>query len=159
MANWEKLIQNFFAHSDPDESFARIALAGCDASAITKSESEIGTSLPEELRNFYQHANGIGLGDVPTDSPRFIPPVESLPDFVNSARSSFSETHPKHAARYIPFIEWENGDSTGYFLNDDETLFDYLLIFSHEHYDYNDEQDINEFLTPFAESLQELLSR
>ena len=83
MANWEKLIQNFFAHSDPDESFARIAPAGCDASAITKSESEIGTSLPEELRIFYRHANGIGLGDASTDLPRFIPPVESLPDFVN----------------------------------------------------------------------------
>ena len=159
MANWNALIENFFAKTDPENSSVRIAPNGCSETLMLNSESKIGLSLPQELREFYRHCNGIGLGDAPADLPQFIPSIEALPQFIDYARSSFSGTHPEYASRYIPFIDWGNGDSSGFLLNADGTLHDYIFVFSHEHYDYDDKQEIDEFLTPFAESLEELLGR
>ena len=159
MADWSKIIQNFFTNSDPENAFSRISPDGCDESDIATCEAAIGFTLPDELRTFYLHSNGLGLQDNATDAPRFIPNIQSLPNYINQCRTSFDDTHADYAKRYLPFIDWENGDSSGFIFNKDGTLFECVVMFSHEHYAYDNKQDINEFLIPFAESLEELLSR
>ena len=159
MADWKSVIQNFFDNSDADNSFARVSPAGCPKTAISKCETQTGLILPDELRKFYQHSNGMGLEENESDDPRFIPKIESLPEYIDQCRAAFNETHSDYAERYVPFVDWENGDSSGYIYNSDGTLFECIVMFSHEHYEYDEKQDINEFLIPFAESLEELLSR
>lgn len=159
MTDWKALIENFFANSDPEGTFARLTPPGCDDKAIDHAESEIGLQFPPELREFYQHYDGIGLGDETIDIPRFIPSIAILPQFVADARSSISSTHQDIATRYLPFIDWGNGDSSGYLYNQDGSLFEFVVVFSHEHYNAVCDQDVGEFLMPFAESLSEMLGQ
>ena len=109
--------------------------------------------LPTELRDFYSYSNGLALEDDRTKEPRFLRQIQILPAYVKFARESFAETHQKYARRYLPFIDWENGDSSGYLLDATGAYRPEIFIFLHEHYEYIEEQDINEFLQPFAESL------
>ncbi|MEM9410636.1 MAG: SMI1/KNR4 family protein [Planctomycetota bacterium] len=157
MANWPHIIKSFFDKSDPENSFKRVSPKGCTKSEIATCELAIERELPQELRDFYLYSNGIGLQENESDSPRFIPVIQKLPEYIEICRRSFDETHAEYASRYLPFIDWENGDSSGFIFNSDGTVFDYIVMFSHEQYAYDSGQDINDFLFPFAESLEGLL--
>ena len=159
MTNWPEIIETFFQLSDPEHEFRHIALPGVAKAAIGEVESKLNLSLPQELQDFYLVSNGIGLasGEEP-DEPRFIPSLEKLPAFVKACRASFSETHPIFAERYLPCIDWENGDSTGFLMDREGEYLPQLFTFSHEPYSYDSAQDVNDFLQPSAEGIADLLT-
>lgn len=159
MANWKSLVDKFFRRADPKNSFRHIVKAGASPDAIKATEMQIGISIPDELRSFYRCFNGIGLGwgDEP-DAPRFIRPIEDLPDFVVQARSWFAETHCDLASRFFAFIDWENGDVMGYMRQEDGTFYPFLVTFLHELYRFDATQDADEFIEQGPESLAEFLS-
>ena len=114
--------------------------------------------FPDELCEFYEQFNGIGLTGDDSECPNFVPSVEHLPEFVKSARSAFPKPHKKYADRYLPVVDWENGDTSGYMLDEDGTFVDCLFMFNHESCTHEKTQDVNEFLTPVAENLYTFLS-
>ena len=159
MAEWKSLVDTFFLKSDPNGDFRHIAKPPATADLIAATEAKIGVSIPDDLRSFYLCYNGIGLagGDEP-DTPRLILPVEDLPDFIAQGRSRFSDMHPDLASRFLPFLDWENGDVMGYLFQKDGALYPFLVTFMHEQYSFNSSQDAEDFLEQGPESLAELLT-
>ncbi len=160
MTKWKHLVDGFFLNSDPNAEFRHIANPPASTAEVSETERKIGISLPAELRSFYCAYNGIGLshGDEP-DTPRFIRPVNELPEFITSGRSWFAETHPNVALRFVPFLDWENGDVMGYLFNEDGSLNPFLVTFLHEEYNGTPSQDPDEFLGRGPASLVELFTR
>lgn len=158
MNKWNKAAKHFFEISDPTGAFFHCAKEGNDLETISKIEAKIGVGFPDELRDFYQHFNGLGMSEDESELPRFIPPVEHLPELVKSARSWLSKTHSQLAARYLPVVDWENGDSSGYLLDENGVYLPHFFIFNHELYQDDAEQDGSEFLQPMTSSLLSFLA-
>ena len=151
--NWNDVLSVYLELSGDESTLSEIKLDGATPEQLVECETKIGMKLPTELRDFYSYSNGLALEDDRTKEPRFLRQIQKLPAYVKFARESFAETHQKYARRYLPFIDWENGDSSGYLLDATGAYRPEIFIFLHEHYEYIEEQDINEFLQPFAESL------
>jgi hypothetical protein len=158
--NWKRIVDDFFRMSDPDGEYEHYAPKGATAATIAELESEIGVELPQELRDFYANYNGIGLvtRDEEAPMPLFIRPTTELPGFIRECQSIIRDTHPNHAERYFPFIDWYNGDSSGFMLNAKGQLVDGVFTFSHELYSYDAAQDLNDFIQPHSDSIASLLS-
>lgn len=159
MANWTEIIETFFRLSDPENDFRHVTQPGVSKEAFAEIEATLKTTLPEELKDFYCFSNGMGLlAEDEPDEPRFIPPLERFPAFVAACRASFSETHPIFAERYLPCVNWDNGDATGYLLDKDGKYLPDLFTFLHELYKFDSAQDVNDFLQPSAEGLAVFLT-
>ncbi|QDV23859.1 SMI1/KNR4 family protein [Aureliella helgolandensis] len=159
MAKWNRIVSEFFRMSDPEGKNDHYAPSGASPESIVKVEAELGVEMPHELRDFYSNHDGLGLvsrGETPM--PLFIRPTGQLVDFINQCRSAFRDTHPTYAERYFPFIDWYNGDSSGFILGSDGRFVDMVFTFSHELYCYEAGQDANEFIHAHAETLAELLA-
>lgn len=157
MANWKKATEEFFKHADPDGEYHHFTGNGVTDVAISSVESKIGIEFPPELRNFYKFSNGLGLSSNEQEAPRFIPPIGQLPSFVETARLFFSATHENIALRYLPVIDWANGDTAGYLLEPSGNFFPFIVNFMHEQYEGGESQDANDFLEPVAKNLLEFL--
>ena len=83
MTKWDKAAKHFFEMSDPEGEFFHCAKEGKDLKTISKIEAKIGIAFPDELRDFYQHFDGLGMNEDESELPRFIPPVEHLPAFLH----------------------------------------------------------------------------
>lgn len=158
-SKWQYLVEHFLQMSDPERECDHYAPAGASAESLAKLEAVLGFTLPPELREFYSYYDGLGL--VPRNGstePLFIRPTHEVAEFIRECRSSFSETHPKFAQRYIACVDWYNGDTSGFMKNADGDFMDGIYTFSHELYSYDVEQDINDFLFMQADSLAALLN-
>ena len=158
--NWKRIVDDFFRMSDPDGEYEHYAPSGASAATIVELESEIGVELPQELRDFYANYDGIGLvtRDDEAPMPLFIRQTTELAGFIRQCQSMIRDTHPNHAERYFPFIDWYNGDSSGFMLNASGQLVDGVFTFSHELYSYDAAQDLNDFIQPHSDSIASLLS-
>ena len=78
--------------------------------------------------------------------------------FFASTRSWFGETHPTVAKRFLPFIDWVNGDGMGYLVLDNGTIADGLFCFEHELFEHDEDQDPDEFIVKWNNSIFELLT-
>jgi hypothetical protein len=160
MPNWETIVTKFFAVSDPDGDYDHHAPSGAPADEIETLESKLGISFPSEFHDFYRHFNGIGLVDrqEPDHIPLFLRPIDEIHDYMEQCRSRFKETHPDEARRYFPFVDWWNGDSSGYWFNRDGQIEPYICTFYHELYVYEEGQDVGDFIKPHAQSIADLLT-
>lgn len=158
MRNWKKAVAQFFHNSDPDGEYFHCAPERASTKTISSVVKKLRTDIPDELREFYEQFNGVGLTGDDSESPNFIPPIEQLPDFVKSARSLFPKSHKKYADRYLPVVDWGNGDTSGYMFDEGGTFIDCLFMFNHETCTNEASQDVNEYLTPVAENLYGFLS-
>lgn len=153
------MVGDFFRLSDPEGEYDHYAPTGVSPELIAKLEADIGVELPQELRDFYASHDGLGL--VPRDKttmPLFIRPTHELVDFINQCRSTFRDTHPTYAKLFFPFIDWYNGDSSGYMLGSDGTFVDMMFTFSHELYSHDAGQDVSDFIQPHTQAIAELLT-
>ncbi len=159
MTNWQHIIDHFLRMSDSEGECDHYSPAGASEESLARLESELGISLPSELREFYLHSDGLGL--VPRDGssmPLFVRPTHELVEYMQFCRSSFSGTHPVYAHRYFPCVDWYNGDSSGFMLDSDGRFVEGIYTFSHESYSYDADQDAGEFLIAHADSLAALLN-
>ena len=157
MPNWKQAVDQFFKHSDPEGGFFHCAEDGVGKSKISQFEKKLNIKFPDELREFYSNYNGIGLTNDEEEYPNFIPPLEHLNAFVKSARKSFPKSHKAFANRYLPVVDWENGDTSGYVLGEDGEFVDAFFMFEHELCN-SQTSDVNDFMVPIADSLHAFLS-
>jgi len=159
MADWRRIVEEFFRCSDPDGEFHHEMRPGALAGTIDTVQSELGLQFPDECREFYRHFNGIGLVAAENGDDRlFVKPVEELPKFAQSCRSMFAETHANHASRFFPIIDWGNGDATGYLLDDNGDLLPHLHTVMHELYRYDEDQVADEFIQSTGENFANFLT-
>ena len=151
--DWESVLIKYLELSGDDSTLGELKLEGATTDQIDDCEKRLGLTLPTELCEFYLYSNGLMLEEDKSAEPRFFRQIQKLPEYVDCARSSFSDTHQEYANRYLPFIDWTNGDSCGYMVDSEGQYMTEIFIFLHEHYEYTCKQDINEFLQPFAGSL------
>ncbi|TWU43992.1 SMI1 / KNR4 family protein [Novipirellula aureliae] len=159
MTNWPDLLTRHHAAAQADSGYEPIFGDPASPESIADVESKIGLPLPAELKDLYLRVDGYGLQMEPESmiSPWFIVPTSEISDFVSAHRGTFADTHRSLSDRFIPFIDWANGDSMGYIYDRDGNLIDGLHMFMHELYRYDPEQEPDEFIRSFEGSLADFL--
>ncbi|MEM9412978.1 MAG: SMI1/KNR4 family protein [Planctomycetota bacterium] len=159
MHDWRTIINTHHdkVHVQPgDKLLIRNAATNAD---LDELQDELGFQLPDEFRSLYLQCDGFGLTYEDNDQKWwFCHPIEQIPEFVNQTRKWFEETHPEPAARFFPFIDWANGDGMGYVLDGDGQVIDGLYCFEHENYEFEEDQELEEFVVKWNNTILELLS-
>lgn len=160
MPNWKVLIDNFFAMSDPDCMLRHHAGPGASRDEIAALESQLGVRLPAEFHSFYGCYNGVGVVEPGETDPiaLFFRPVDQIASYAVQCRTWFAGTHPAEEERYLPFIDWANGDSSGYWSASGSELQPTIFTFSHEVYLGEPDQSAEDFILPHFRSIADLLT-
>lgn len=157
MSDWRQDIINHhnLDHQDDPESL----LLGKPATAdeLSALEESVQRSLPEEFHDLYSQYNGYGTRSE-EGSDWFFVPLELLPEHVAGIRHWFQGTHPELAARFVPFVDWGNGDASGYLFSESGELEPGIYMFEHESYLFEEGQDPTDFLYPVDEDLRSFLN-
>lgn len=161
MPNWSQLAKSYLEKSDPDGLFKIVTGPPASAEALGALEAQLGFELPQEFRSLYSVMDGIGHfpDGEPEETIWLFYPTGQIGSLCDRAREWFGETHEDYANRFFPFIDWNNGDSMGYFLDDSGQPMDGLFCLEHELYGHDEAQDVNEFLSCWAESIKEVLTQ
>ncbi|QDV88772.1 SMI1/KNR4 family protein [Planctomycetes bacterium TBK1r] len=148
---WDAIFQQHWEMYDPSFSGNRIRLPGTTNEAIRKVELELGLEFPPEFHDCYLAANGFGIDRL------LLVPVEQIPSFISSSRTWLGADHQHIADRFFPFIDNEYGP-TGYFLEEDGTLSDYMFVAVQERYHNDPRFDPDAFMEPSAQSIGSYLT-
>lgn len=129
-----------------DLSFSgnRVRLPGTTTEAINKVERNLGFEFPPEFHDCYLAANGFDR--------LLLVPVEQIPGFISASRTWLSAGHKHIADRFFPFIDNEYG-ATGYFLEGDGALSDYMSVAVQERYHDDPRFDPDAFMELSAQSI------
>ena len=159
MTDWLELLTRHHSAAQADSGYEPIFGDPASLECLDRLHSKMGLPLPDELKELYQSVDGYGLRVDEKDnlSPWFIVPTSELFDFVSAQRSAFSSTHKSLSERYLPFIDWGNGDSMGYVFGRDGGLVDGLHMFMHELYQYAADQEPDDFFRSFEGSIVDFL--
>ncbi len=157
MTDWKQLVADHYASTYDASEMALKVRAAASTELIVATEKLLAFEFPAELRSFYLTMNGFEL--VPNESPDFrfnlFPPLELIPKFVTAVREVISDSHPDVGARFVPVVDFGNGDAVGYLSGADDPG---LHRFDHETCGYDAKQDWEEFLFPIgARTIQEFL--
>lgn len=157
MQDWTQVIQEHYAVAYDPAEFSMSLNPPATLKQIEDLERSLGFTFPEEWHALYKTTNGLGV--VPKKQPTFVsdlfPSIEHLPAFIATSRDWISPTHPHVALRYIPVLDFVNGDTIGYCTDDESAT---LYLFNHESKGNDPEQDTVDFLYPIAaKTLQQLL--
>lgn len=125
--------------------------------AIEAFEKSVGHTMPEEFHDLYQQFNGYGTAGE-DDVDWFFLPLDLLPEHVAGIREWFRDTHPDIASRFVPFVDWGNGDASGYLFSESGEVEPGIYMFEHESCDFEKEQDWREFLFPVDENLRSFIN-
>ena len=160
MADWEGIVRLHHERAHAGDGFELVTNPGVAEEDLGLMERRLGFQFPAELRGFYSTFNGFGVqsSDSPGSVYWFIRPLEELPEFAETIRHWFQETHPDIAARYFPFVDWANGDGIGYLVDSEGQVLPGLYGFEHESYSFDEEQGAEEFLIEVPISIEEFLN-
>lgn len=149
--HWDAVFLQHWDMYDPLSSGKRVRLPGATREAIHSVELVLGLDFPSEFHDCYLAANGFGIDRL------LLVPVEQIPGFISESRTWLSAGHKHIADRFFPFIDSEYGP-TGYFLEDDGALSDYLVVVVRERYHDDPRFDPDAFMEPSAQSIWEYLT-
>lgn len=160
MPDWTQILNRHHAVAHAEDGYKLATQPGVSGADLDRLSDLLGINLPDEFREFYMTSNGFGVAtdDNPNDACWLFRPLEDLPNFIDSVRSSFSETHPDLASRFFPFIDWDNGDGMGYLTETTDIILPGLFCFEHESYAYSADQDPDEFISVIPVTIEEFLS-
>ncbi|EGF24449.1 SMI1/KNR4 family protein [Rhodopirellula baltica] len=159
MTAWAELLIRHHAAAHADSGCEPLFGDAAPLERLDDLPSKIGLPLPRELRDLYRSVDGYGL-KMDADSmlsPWLIVPTSELADFVSSCRSTIADTHENLSRRFLPFIDWANGDSMGYIYDRNGNLTDGLHMFMHELFRYDADQDPDDFFRSFNGSIADFL--
>ena len=158
MRDWIKLIGEVHAQSHGD-SMELVTQPGARPDILNDLATRLEIEFPDEFVELYSVCNGSGIRSPgASDACWFFRPAEEIIDFTEQLRGWFSKTHGKFASRFVPFIDFMNGDGIGYGLDADRSVIDGLICFEHERYRFDADQDVNEFLVHKPASIADFLN-
>lgn len=159
MTDWLHVLTRHHAVAQADSGYEPIFGDPATQERLDEIQTQIGLPLPAELKDLYRSVDGYGL-QLNRDrmlSLWFIVPTSSLPGFVSAQRCAIASTHKNLSERYLPFIDWANGDSMGYLYDVNGSQMNGLHLFMHELYDHESDQAADEFFRSFEGSIEEFL--
>ncbi|GAA5484833.1 SMI1/KNR4 family protein [Haloferula sargassicola] len=152
MSKWLKGITAFHRLDHADDPDSLVLGEPLSGNAIAELEKVIGFTMPEEFKQFYCEHDGFGtIRGGQTDW--FFLPLAKIPQHAIEVRAWFEGTHPNIARQFVPFIDWGNGDASGYILSDAGDPDAAIFHFEHESYEFEKSQDWHDFLRPFSSSV------
>lgn len=157
MSEWHKRIVVFHKLDNADDPDSLVLGSPASAASIAEFEKSIGYSMPNEFKQLYSEYDGFGTSRE-GETDWFFLPISKLPEHASEIRDWFQETHPELAKRFVPFVDWGNGDASGYVFSETGTLLPGIFIFEHESYEFEDDQDWEEFLIPVDSSIRAFLT-
>lgn len=157
MTDWLQVVNDHFAIAFDSNNWVLIVHPAPSAEQRNRAQEKLGFEFPNEFCSLYASLNGFSIKARKSDDQfSFLKPLEELPEFADSVRSWFRESHPDAASQFIPFIDLANGDAIGYLNRDgaDEMLF----RFDHDALRFEADQAVEDFLYPIgANSIRSLL--
>lgn len=157
MSDWRQDIINHHNLDHEDQPESLFLGEPANAEELRAFEKSVHRRLPEEFHDLYSQYNGYGtVSEHGTDW--FFVPLEMLPEHVSGIRDWFQGTHPELAARFVPFVDWGNGDASGYLFSESGEMEPGIYMFESESYLFEAEQDWTEFLYPVDEDLRSFLN-
>jgi hypothetical protein len=157
MSEWQKNIIAFHKVDNPDDPESLFLGPPASVASIAEFEKAIGYMMPDEFKQLYTEYDGFGTTrDGETDW--FFLPVSKLLEHATEVRDWFQETHPELAKRFVPFVDWGNGDASGYVFSEAGIPLPGIFIFEHESYEFEEDQDWEEFLIPVDSSIRDFLT-
>lgn len=154
--NWKELIMSFCNLGQANGPESLFLGSSVSNAALDTLASDVGFVFPEEFRDLYAIYDGFGI-ELKADTRNSIfMPVSEIPQFAKRMQGWFEETHAKVASRFISFINWNNGNSSGYLFSETGQL-EGIYTLQHDEYNFEEDQDWREFLVPAAESIKDLL--
>jgi len=157
MSKWHKRIVAFHRLDNADNPNSLVLGSPATAATIAEFEKAANYSMPNEFKALYSEFDGFGtLRDGEVDW--FFLPLSKLPEHANGVRSWIQKTHPEIAKRFVPFVDWGNGDASGYVFSESGVPEQGIFIFEHESYEYEEDQDWREFLLPVDTSIVDFLT-
>ena len=159
MQQWRQTISEHHSrvHVQPGDKL--LIRDGSTSDRLDTLQESLCFDLPEEFRSLYLQCDGFGLTYEDNEQEWwFCHPLGQIPDFADQTRKWFEATHPEAAARFFPFIDWGNGDGMGYLLGEDGKKLNGLYCFEHENYEFDAEQEIEEFVVKWNNTIHELLT-
>lgn len=157
MPDWKKTVEAHHQWAHPNDGFELVMLPPASDIEVRSLQSTFGFPVPSELRGFYEQIGGCGVKAGDHEVSWMVVPVTEVATNIAKARDWFANTHPKLAARFYPFIDWDCGDYTGY-LQSPLGLKRGLYTFEHESYEFEAAQPAQSFLTKSYSSLEDLFS-
>lgn len=157
MSEWHKNIADFHKLDNADDPDSLVLGSPATATSIVEFEKAVGYSMPEEFKSLYSEYDGFGTtrnGEVDW----FFLPISKLADHATAVRDWFQETHPEIAKRFVPFVDWGNGDASGYVFSESGAPEPGIFMFEHENYEFEEDQDWREFLVPVDASIRAFLT-
>ena len=159
MHDWRAVIIEYDCKTPVQPGETLLIRDAASVAEIDELQQNFGFQLPDEFRSLYLQCDGFGQTYETEDEVWwFFHRVEQIPDFARETRNWFVESHPDIANRFFPFIDWSNGDRMGYVLDEKGELLDGLFCFEHENYEFDEEQDSEEFIVKWNNSILELLT-
>lgn len=157
MTEWHRNIVAFHNLDNVDDPDSLFLGSPAKATSIADYEKSVGYPMPEEFKELYSEFDGFGTSrDGEVDW--FFLPVSKLPEHALIVRDWFQKTHPEIAKRFVPFVDWGNGDASGYVFAESGVPEPGIFIFEHESYEYEEDQDWREFLIPVDASIRDFLT-
>jgi hypothetical protein len=157
MSDWYQIISAAHQLDHPEAPDSLVLGAPADAVSIAAFEKAIGYCLPEEFKELYLKYDGFGRSGK-TEVCWFFLPMSELPRHVAEVREWFQETHPEIARRYVPFVDWGDGDASGYLFSESGVPEQAIFMFEHESYEFEKDQDWRDFLMPVDKSIRDLIT-
>ena len=158
MSDWNQLVTEFYKIDHADEPDSLVLGAPASDEVLDALASNLGFALPIEFRSFYGTYDGFGTKHDDGTTDWFFAPTANIPELTEEIRDWYQETHPEIAARFVSFVDWGNGDSSGYLFSEAGAPLDGVYIFEHESYEFEEGQDWGEFLIPVDKSIRDFLA-
>jgi hypothetical protein len=159
MADWLNIISNRYAEAVANDGDELLLSPGATREQIDQRCGALGFVPPSDFRELYATCNGFGVRELKQpDTPCwFFYPLEQMSEFCERIRAGFAETHPEEAARFFPFIDFEDGDGVGYCVDEEGQLLEGLFLFEHEAYEGEEDQEPSDFLVRVPMTVQQFL--
>lgn len=157
MTDWRSHIQQFHDLDYEDSPGSLVLGPPATEQAIADLEKELNFTFPEEFRSFYLTCDGFGTSSE-DGTDWFFLPLADIAEHTFGTREWFEKTHPDIASSFVAFVDWGNGDASGYLFDGMGSIRDGIFMFEHESYDSDEAQKWEEFLMPIDESIQDFLT-
>ena len=157
MSDWHKSITAFHKVDNADNPDSLVLGPPASSALIAEFEKQIGFTMPDEFKQLYTEYDGFGTSR-DGETAWFFLPISKLPEHASGVRDWFQETHPEIAKRFVPFVDWGNGDASGYIFSDSGTPLPAIFMFEHESYEFEEDQDWEEFLVPVDTTIRSFLT-
>ena len=158
MKDWNKIALNYHNLSHKGDEYSLLLGEPCSKADIMACFSSQNFSPPEEFIDVYTAFDGLGISSSVYGNLWMLVPLSQFSRCQRDARNWFSDDYPDLAQRFFPFIDWSNGDYSGYLLSSEGVLLPGIYDFSHEEYEPSDKIDENEVLESVYDSIYEFLT-